>query len=947
MYRTTHVLFAFCVILALPCKVNIPDALAAYTPKTVSKLVADVDLDGQNPSVIGRIPLILIHGVHGTDSSAFSAIDGSTAGERAYFQNFINYFYNSDLKNKYKLYRFHYLSDQLSVKDIGQGLKEWLDEFIRTGGISDGKYVIIAHSMGGLVARSYMQEQQHTYGKYNGQNGGERIEKLITLATPHHGSPGANGASRNALMTDALLWQGVVELASIYYNAQYSIATAISDSVANRSDLRTDSFAFDNGSVIMNDNAWLSSLNQNTIYDGKIKAYYSSIDLSDTERTTVYNQVMTTSPLYLVNYGKSGGNHEKLIVANIILNEGLSAHFPFNDGMVPEDSAKYAGHSVASSVKMFNYDHEQMKDGVSSNPNELFIQLNGDLETNYTSNNTGTINAAEYFIDNDPGEGHGTAIPPKDGLFNTTTEDIQFTPDTSSLTIGVHNLYVRMQNSAGVWGTPRKIPFEITGEKYLAAAEYFIDSDPGEGKGTPIQPLDGVFDSSTETFSPQFNTASLSTGMHTLYFRAKNSENHWGLPHAHLFEVMQPPILSSAEYYLDSDPGPGNGIALSATDGSFNSPIEGLQGALNTNLLGYGNHKLYVRAKDSYQRWGTTQNLTFLNGYLLNVNKSGTGTGTITSDDIPQGIVCGSDCSEIYNGQTITLTAAADPGSTFINWNGCTSVSGNTCSVLMTADKNVTAIINDNTPPETTIISKPLPITADSNASFSFTSSEPASTFECRLDGTPFSTCTSPSTYSGLTVGEHTFEVRAKDAAGNQDPIAASYTWERGFGLQVYFQGLGGGTVTSIPAGLSCTEDCSYAFSPGNVTLIGTPDINSYFSGWSNGACSGTGNCTFTMSSDTSITATFSKHPPLKINTLPDMYFSKFLDAYTAVKVNGTIIQGRIEELAEIVNFDRDVEFLFKGGYDGIFSNAVGFTTLKGILNVTNGSLTVENLIIK
>ena len=81
----------------------------------------------------------------------------------------------------------------------------------------------------------------------------------------------------------------------------------------------------------------------------------------------------------------------------------------------------------------------------------------------------------------------------------------------------------------------------------------------------------------------------------------------------------------------------------------------------------------------------------------------------------------------------------------------------------------------DTTPPDTTITSAP----ADGNstdASFSFTSTEPG-TFQCALDGAAWSSCTSPAGYSGLGVGTHTFQVRAIDAAGNVDATPATATW--------------------------------------------------------------------------------------------------------------------------------------------------------------------------
>src|SRR5919197_4423409 len=75
----------------------------------------------------------------------------------------------------------------------------------------------------------------------------------------------------------------------------------------------------------------------------------------------------------------------------------------------------------------------------------------------------------------------------------------------------------------------------------------------------------------------------------------------------------------------------------------------------------------------------------------------------------------------------------------------------------------------DQTPPNTTISSGPSGSTTSNSASFSFTSSEPTSTFECRLDASDFASCSSPKTYTGLAVGQHTFSVRATDAAGHVD----------------------------------------------------------------------------------------------------------------------------------------------------------------------------------
>lgn len=299
----TLILLAVMIVMVIPPTF----ANAAYTPKSVSKLVADDDAD--NASSTSRIPLILIHGVHSTDSATFAAIDGTTTNEKAYFQNFINYFYSSDLKDRYQLYRFHYLSDELSVQEIGQGLREWIDDYILNRKIKDGKIVILAHSMGGLVARSYMEEQQHIQGAYALQYGGARVEKLITLATPHHGTPACNGLSRDLAATNSL-WSAVIALASYIYNGVYT-ATSISDSAVNRSDLRTDNFFW------VNDNMWLTNLNQNKAYDDKIIAYYGTMDLEDSERNQVLSNISVLTPAYLLDYAKNGNKHQQLIAANI------------------------------------------------------------------------------------------------------------------------------------------------------------------------------------------------------------------------------------------------------------------------------------------------------------------------------------------------------------------------------------------------------------------------------------------------------------------------------------------------------------------------------------------------------------------------------------------------------------------------------------------------------
>ena len=87
------------------------------------------------------------------------------------------------------------------------------------------------------------------------------------------------------------------------------------------------------------------------------------------------------------------------------------------------------------------------------------------------------------------------------------------------------------------------------------------------------------------------------------------------------------------------------------------------------------------------------------------------------------------------------------------------------------------ALVADTTPPESTITNHDVGETISStSATFEFAANEPA-TFECSLDAAQFAHCSSPTSYSGVADGSHTFLVRAIDAAGNTDPTPAEQSW--------------------------------------------------------------------------------------------------------------------------------------------------------------------------
>jgi hypothetical protein len=80
-------------------------------------------------------------------------------------------------------------------------------------------------------------------------------------------------------------------------------------------------------------------------------------------------------------------------------------------------------------------------------------------------------------------------------------------------------------------------------------------------------------------------------------------------------------------------------------------------------------------------------------------------------------------------------------------------------------------------PPPPTIDSAPPNPSNSGSATFTFSDTDLTATFECQIDGGGFSLCIIQASYSGLSEGSHTFEVRAVDLLMSDPSDVASYTW--------------------------------------------------------------------------------------------------------------------------------------------------------------------------
>jgi hypothetical protein len=196
--------------------------------------------------------------------------------------------------------------------------------------------------------------------------------------------------------------------------------------------------------------------------------------------------------------------------------------------------------------------------------------------------------------------------------------------------------------------------------------------------------------------------------------------------------------------------------------------------------------------------------------------------------------------------------------------------------------------------------------------------------------------------------GLKTVYARFKDSVDNVSMACSdSITLSTSKTLSITIGGTGGGAITGNAGGINCTTGfCSYQLASGSaVTLTASPNTNSLFGGWM-GACSGVNPvCGITMDSDKDTTATFIYVYPVRIAGSSTGYPS-LGSAYADVADNGTIM-ARQYEFVENLTLGSGKSFIFDGGYDLGYTAGSGYTTLKGILTIQNGSMTVKQLVVK
>ena len=237
------------------------------------------------------------------------------------------------------------------------------------------------------------------------------------------------------------------------------------------------------------------------------------------------------------------------------------------------------------------------------------------------------------------------------------------------------------------------------------------------------------------------------------------------------------------------NPSGSSSASFSFSDGeagvSFRCQLDGGGFTACTSPQGYsgladGAHTFQVRALDA------AGNASAAASYTWSTDTTAPGAPTITST--PPNPSGSSSASFAFSGEAgVSFRCQLDGG----GYTACTSPQGysglpdgpHTFEVKArdaagteSAPASYAWSIDTVAPPTPAVDSAPPNPSGSSDATFSFSDSEAGVFFRCQLDGGGYTACTTPKSYSGLADGAHTFEVKARDGAGNES-APASYGW--------------------------------------------------------------------------------------------------------------------------------------------------------------------------
>lgn len=223
------------------------------------------------------------------------------------------------------------------------------------------------------------------------------------------------------------------------------------------------------------------------------------------------------------------------------------------------------------------------------------------------------ISAAEYFWNNDPGQGNGISIP-------ITAQNLKDGIDSALSTVsqlpspGLHIFNLRLRDANGLWGPIFSSIIQVSNTPAslnppsVSLGELYVGTDPGFGNATPLIAFNNNFVSAVE--AGFFNvTQNLLPGQYGVGVRFKDASQNWSATFQTVLTVettvgaIKRPKITQGEYFITNDPGFGNGTPLIAFNGSWDEPLSATVNTL-ANSLNAGTYQFGVRFKDNSNNWG-------------------------------------------------------------------------------------------------------------------------------------------------------------------------------------------------------------------------------------------------------------------------------------------------------------------------------------------------------
>src|ERR1035441_7033592 len=150
------------------------------------------------------------------------------------------------------------------------------------------------------------------------------------------------------------------------------------------------------------------------------------------------------------------------------------------------------------------------------------------------------ITQAEYFIDNYPGLGNAIPLSSANGNFTDAFNTV--IANGLNIAAGNHTINIRVKDALGNWSPlfTSAINVQSLSTIQLTQAEYFIDTDPGQGHGIVMLSINGSFN---DAFNTVFaNGITIPGGAHTINVRVKDSTGMWSAVFKSAISVECTPI---------------------------------------------------------------------------------------------------------------------------------------------------------------------------------------------------------------------------------------------------------------------------------------------------------------------------------------------------------------------------------------------------------------------